>query len=108
MAEVVGLVASVIQVASSGVRLSRTLRDYGLAVQGSEKRLKGLDKDIYFTSNIISELTRLLKDPRVQALVSERSIELTREIVAEGMFQAIEDVIEGIRADGLGKWKIYF
>jgi len=110
MAEVIGLVASVIQVASSGLRLSRTLRDYSSAVQGSEKRLKGLDKDIYFTSNIISELATLLKDPRVQGLVSERSVELTCEIVAEfeGMFEAIEDVIEGIRADGLGKWRIYF
>lgn len=110
MAEVVGLVTSVIQVASSGVKLSRTLRDYGSAVQGYEKRLKGLDKDIYFTSGIISELATLLKNPRVQSLVSERSIELTREIVAEfeGMSQAIEDIIEAIRADSMGKWKIYF
>ncbi|KAM7196337.1 hypothetical protein V8F33_006246 [Rhypophila sp. PSN 637] len=91
MAEVVGLDASVIQVASTGLRLSRTLRDYGSSVQGYDKRLRGLDKDIYFTSSIISELATLLKDPRVQSVVSERSIELTREIVAEfeAMFQAI-------------------
>ncbi|KAM7205110.1 hypothetical protein V8F20_003247 [Naviculisporaceae sp. PSN 640] len=110
MAEVLGLVASVIQVAAAGLQLSKTISDYGSAVQGSEKRLKGLDKDIYFTSGIISELATLLKDQRVQSLVSQRSIELTREIVAEfeGMFEAIEDVIEAIRGDSLGKWKIYF
>ncbi|KAM7221565.1 hypothetical protein V8F06_003137 [Rhypophila decipiens] len=83
---------------------------HGSSVQGYEKRLRGLDKDIYFTSSIISELATLLKDPRVQSVVSERSIELTREIVAEfeAMFQAIENVVEEIRADTLGKWKIYF
>lgn len=110
MAEVLALVASIIEVASFGLRLSRTLHDYGASVVGAEKRMKGLDKDVDFTSRVISELGSLLKDARIQALVSEQSINLARDAVAEcdAVFQAMEDVIANIRKNGMGKWKIYF
>jgi hypothetical protein len=109
-AEVSPLVASIIEVSAFGVRLSKCLRDYGSAVVGAEKRLSGLDKDISFTSGILSELGTLLNDARVQTLVSEQSIRLAREAVAEcdGIFQAMEGVIANIRKNGLGKLKMYF
>lgn len=105
MAEVLALVASIVEVASFGLRLSRTLHDYGSSVVGAEKRMKGLDKDIVFTSRVISELGNVLKDTRTQALVSEESINLARDAVAEydAVFQAMN-----IRKNGIGKWKIYF
>ena len=110
MAEVLALVASIIEVSSFGLKLSRTLQEYGAAVMGAEKRLTGLDRDISFTSRILSELGTLLNDPRVQALVSEQSIGLARDAVAEcdGIFQAMEGVAANIRKNGLGKFKIYF
>ncbi|KAI9766484.1 MAG: hypothetical protein M1839_004888 [Geoglossum umbratile] len=72
--------------------------------------MKGLDKDIDFTSRVISELGSLLKDAQVQALVSEQSINLARDAVAEcdAVFRAMEDVISNIRKNGMGKWKFYF
>ncbi|KAH7155927.1 hypothetical protein EDB81DRAFT_376260 [Dactylonectria macrodidyma] len=110
MAEVLALVASIIEVSAFGLQLSKCLRDYGSAVVGAERRLSGLDKDISFTSGILSELGTLLNDARVQALVSEQSIRLAREAVAEcdGIFQAMEGVIANIRKNGLGKFKMYF
>ena len=110
MAELLALVSSITAVASFGLRLSRTLHDYGASVVGAEKRMKGLDKDIDFTSRIISELGSLLNDARIQALVSEQSINLARDAVAEcdAVFQAMEDVIANIRRNGMGKWKFYF
>jgi hypothetical protein len=109
-AEVSPLVASIIEVSGFGLRLSNCLHDYGSAVVGAEKRLSGLDKDISFTSGILSELGTLLNDARVQTLVSEQSIRLARDAVAEcdGIFQAMEGVIANIRKNGLGKFKIYF
>jgi hypothetical protein len=74
MAELLGLISSVTAVASFGLRLSRTLHDYGASITGAEKRMKGLDKDIDFTSRIISELGSLLNDARIQALVSEQPV----------------------------------
>src|SRR3569833_373763 len=110
MAEVLGLVASIIEVSSFGLKLSKNLHDYGAAVIGAERRLAGLDRDIGFTSGILSELGTLLNDGRVQALVSEQSIALARDAVAEcdGIFQAMEGVIANIRQNGLGKFKMYF
>lgn len=110
MAEVIGLLASILQVSSFGLLLGQTLSNYGSSVAGADKRLKGLDKDINFTSHVITELGALLKDPRIQALVSERSISLAIDAVAEcdAIFQAMEDVIANIRRNGKGKWKIYF
>lgn len=110
MAEVLALVASIVEVASFGLKLSRTIHDYGASVIGAEKRLKGLDKDIDFTSRAISELGTLLQDPRIQTLVSERTINLTRDGVAEcdAIFRSMSDIVERIRKTGMGKWKIYF
>lgn len=104
------LVASIIEVSAFGLRLSKCLHDYGSAVVGVEKRLKGLDKDVSFTSGILSELGTLLNDARVQTLVSEQSIRLARDAVAEcdGIVQAMEGVIANIRKNGFGKFKIYF
>jgi hypothetical protein len=110
MAEVIGLVASIVQVAAFGLTLSRTLHDYGASVVGAEKRLKGLDKDIEFTSRIISQLATSLGNTQVQALVAEDTIRLTQDVVAEcdAIFQAMEDVVTRIRNSGIGKWTIYF
>jgi hypothetical protein len=110
MAEIVGLTASIIEVSAFGLRLSRTLRDYGASVIGAEKRLRGLDLDIDITSGVIDQLGLQLNKPSVQALVSEQSIELARDAVAEcdAIFQAMECVIANIRKNGMGKWRIYF
>lgn len=111
MAEILALVSSIVQVASFGLSLSKTLHDYGAAVVGIEKRLKGLDKDIDFTSRIISQLGTRLQDTKVQAIVSEDTIRLTQDAVAEcqAIFQAMEDVIAKIRSAGsMAKWTIYF
>ena len=110
MAEVLALVASIIEVSAFGIKLSKTLHDCGSAVVTAEKRLAGLDRDIGFTSRILSELGTLLGDDRIQALVSEESISLARDAVAEcdGIFQAMEGITANIRKNGLGKFKLYF
>ncbi|KAK5657510.1 hypothetical protein OQA88_3082 [Cercophora sp. LCS_1] len=110
MAEAIGLAASIVQVAGFGLTLSRTLHDYGASVVGAEKRLKGLDKDIEYTSRIISQLGTRLKDAEVQVLVAEDTIRLTQDVLAEcdAIFHAMEDVVTRIRNSGMGKWTIYF
>jgi hypothetical protein len=110
MAEALGLAASIVSVSAFGLRLSRTLHDYGVSVVGAEKRMRGLDKDIDFTCRVIAELGTLLQDPRIQELVSEQSINLARDAVAEcdAVFQAMEDVVNNIRKNGMGKFKLYF
>ncbi|KAK1751062.1 hypothetical protein QBC47DRAFT_425667 [Echria macrotheca] len=95
MAEVIGLVASIIQVAAFGLNLSRTLYDYSSSVVGAEKRLKGLDRDIAFTSRIISQLGSRLENSQVQAL-------------CDAIFQAMEDVVAKVRSSNMGKWTIFF
>ncbi|KAK4237002.1 hypothetical protein C8A03DRAFT_35078 [Achaetomium macrosporum] len=111
MAEIIALVSSIPQVASFGRSLSRTLHDYGAAVVGAEKRLNGLDKNIEFTSCIISQLGSHFQDRQVQALVSEGTIRLAQDAVAEceAIFQGMEDLIAKIRSSGsMAKLTIYF
>ncbi|KAH8890676.1 hypothetical protein GQ53DRAFT_170514 [Thozetella sp. PMI_491] len=109
MAEVLGLLASIIEVSAFGIKLARTLKNYGASVAGAERRLQGLDRDIDFTSGILTELRLLLEDTHVQALVSERSIKLATDAVAEchGIFHAMEDVAANLRRNELGKFKLY-
>jgi hypothetical protein len=110
MAEVVGLLASIFQVAGVGVKLSRTLYDYGISVSGAEKRLYGIAKDVELTSHIVTELGRLFEERSTQEFLSEDSVIMARDAVAEcdAVFQAMEDVVNKIRKNGLAKWSIYF
>jgi hypothetical protein len=111
MAEILSLVSSILQVTSFGLSLSRTLHGYRAAVVGAEKRLSGLDKDIEFTSRIISQLGSHLQDSRVQALVSEETIQLAQDAVAEckAIFQDMEDLVTKIRSGGsMARYTIYF
>lgn len=72
--------------------------------------MKGLDKDIHFTSAMVQQLGLQLKDTRMQGLVTEETIRLAWDAVAEcdAIFQAMEGVIDKIRSSGIGRWTIYF
>lgn len=53
MAEVLALVAYIVEVASFGLRLSRTLRNYGSWIVSAERRMNGLDMDVDIMSRVI-------------------------------------------------------
>jgi hypothetical protein len=109
MAETFGLVAAVFQVSSVGLALSIALCDFAGSVSGAEQRLRTIAKDVELTSRIVSELGRLFDDQRTQSIVSEESINLARDAVAEcdAVFQA-KDGVTKLRKNGFAKWTIYF
>jgi hypothetical protein len=111
MAEILSLVSSIVQVSSFGLTLSATIHDYIETVAEASERLRRLEKEIKFTSSIISQLGAQLEDTDVQTLVSDEAIRLAQEGVAEcqAIFQAMGDVIAKIRKSGnAAKWMLYF
>lgn len=67
MAETLGLVASVIQVAGTGLKLSQTLYHYVDSVASADKRIKDVAKEIELTSFVIEELGAFSRAMRRQA-----------------------------------------
>jgi hypothetical protein len=110
VAETFGLVAAVFQVSSFGLALPRALCDLAGSVSGAEQRLRIIAKDVELTSRIVSELGRLCDDQRTQDIVSEQSIDLARDAVAEcdAVFQAMDGVATKLRKNGFAKWTMYF
>lgn len=79
MAEVLGVVASAIQVADLGFRLSKNIYEYASNVAGAETRIAYLGQDISLTATIIKELGGVLEDADVQALLRDSAVSAAKK-----------------------------
>ncbi|KAK3902202.1 hypothetical protein C8A05DRAFT_15708 [Staphylotrichum tortipilum] len=102
MADFTALLSSIVQVASTGVTLAGTLRDAGDALANVEKRLRGIDRDIDFTSRALAQLGAHLEDPEVQDAVSADTVRVTRDAAAgcAAIFTETESIVAKIRETG--------
>ncbi|KAK4096222.1 hypothetical protein N658DRAFT_501838 [Parathielavia hyrcaniae] len=100
MAETLALVASVLTVAEVGLQTTTFVREFVKSVVGAEKRLKGLDKDLELSTNIISLLAQQLSSIQTQAGLLDETIALIQRTVIEchAIFEAMESIIGKIQA----------
>jgi len=106
-AELIGLIASIGQVAATGLKLY----EYGASVAEAEGRLKGLQMEIRSTCIVLERLGSQLKRKRVRWMLSENTIQATREIVTacEDRFKALQAYVDKVlRTGARAKWTFYF
>ncbi len=91
MAEI-GLTASVIQIASTGLKLSTTLYSFAETVSTADKSITHIAKDVSLTSAVLSELGSNLERDKWSGIASENAIATAEEIVLEcsKVFREIE------------------
>ncbi|KAF2196610.1 hypothetical protein GQ43DRAFT_250154 [Delitschia confertaspora ATCC 74209] len=82
MAEI-GLIASVIQVAGAGLKLSQTLYQYADSVASADRRIKDIAKEVQLTSFVIDELGHIFKQDQSSAVLSRNAIKTADETVKE-------------------------
>ena len=82
MAEL-GLIASVIQVADVGIRLSATLYKFGQTVASADDSIIFISKDISHTCSILKTLGHSLKKDHEAQLYSQDAINTAETIVKE-------------------------
>lgn len=82
MAEI-GLVASVIQIASTGLKLSITLYTFAETVFVVDKSIKHIARDVSLTSAVLNELGDNFKQGKQARIASENCIKTTMDVVQE-------------------------
>lgn len=83
MAEVVGLVASVIQVAGAGLKLSQTLYQYADGVATADRRIKDIAKEIELTSFVIEDLGAIFNQDENATIISSNAVRTANETMKE-------------------------
>lgn len=82
MAEI-GLVASVVQIADTGIKLSITLYTFAETVLTADKSIREIASDVSLTSSVLEELGNNLKKDRKSRLCSENAVRTAEGIVNE-------------------------
>lgn len=114
MAEI-GIVASVIQIADIGLRLSIKLYTFGEIVSTADKSVISISKDVSLTSSVLKELGDLLENDRQSHIFSKNAVQTADTVVKECLevFQEMENIMvkklpslsghDGIREPNRGK-----
>ena len=110
MAELLGLVASVIQVAGAGVQLSKTLYEYVDGVATADRRIKDIAAEIKMTSVAIEELGDMFKHEEMASLVSKKAVQTANDTITEcsALFAQIDVTLKKSRKGTFGRLTMPF
>ena len=94
MAEL-GIIASVVQIADVGLRLSIKLYTFGEIVASADRSVISISKDVSLTSGVLKELGQILDSDRETRTFSEPAVQTADGIVKEclGVFQEMESML---------------
>jgi hypothetical protein len=95
--EVIGIVASVIQIADLGSRLSVKLWTFSRKVKHADQSIKDISNDVALTCDVLRELGDNLKQDEQSKLCSTNAVNTAEGIIQECMkvFRALEGVLDG-------------
>ena len=94
MAEL-GIIASVVQIADVGLRLSIKLYTFGEIVASADRSVISISKDVSLTSGVLKELGQILDQDRETRTFSENAVETANGVVKECLevFREMEDTL---------------
>lgn len=94
MAEL-GIIASVVQIADVGLRLSIKLYTFGEIVASADRSVISISKDVSLTSGVLKELGQILDSDRETRTFSANAVQTADGIVKEclGVFQEMESML---------------
>ncbi|KAL1797248.1 hypothetical protein ACET3X_003854 [Alternaria dauci] len=110
MAEVVGLVASVVQLAGAGLKLSQALYQYADGVATADRRIKNIANEVRLTSLVIQELGGIFEQHETASLISENAVRTAKETIKEcsAVFTEIEVIIDKTKPGKMGRLMLPF
>ena len=94
MAEI-GAVASIIQVADVGLRLSTTLFTFAETVASADKAVSAISKDVSLTSSVLMELANILRADNGPRAYSNSAVDSAIAVVDEcsNVFQEVDSIL---------------
>ncbi|KAL1846518.1 hypothetical protein Plec18170_009097 [Paecilomyces lecythidis] len=94
--EIVGIAASIIQIADLGAKLSVKLCEFYRQIKSANQSIQSLSSDVALTCNILRELGENLKQDEETKLCSTGAFDTAQEVLkeCESVFTQIRDTIE--------------
>lgn len=80
--EAVGFIASVGQLAATGLSLSKALYEYGSTVSNAPKILSNLTQDVSLTSSVLGHLSEVFTEATMRAFVRPGALHTAQEALA--------------------------
>lgn len=110
MAELLGLVASIVQVAGAGIQLSKTLYDYVDGVATADRRTKDIATEIKMASIVIEELRDVFKHEETASLVSKKAVQTANDTITEcsTLFAQIDATLKKSKKNTFGRLAMPF
>jgi hypothetical protein len=96
MAEVVGLVASIIQIAGTGAKLSTALYHYTTSAVRADQDITEIASDVDLTSNALESIGKVFETEYAKSLVSNKAIHDAKSIIkrCEAVFNDITELVD--------------
>lgn len=96
MAELIGLAASIIQIAGAGTKLSTTLYNFVGSAVRAEHSISDIAEDVALTTTALSSVGQVFETEEAKFVVSRKAIEDSNNLIqrCEGVFREIQDVID--------------
>lgn len=90
------IVATIIQIADVGLRLSLKLYTFGETMANADRTIISISKDISLTSSVLKELGHNLEKDKQARICTENAIKTAEEVVQECLrvFQEIDGMLE--------------
>jgi hypothetical protein len=102
MAEVLGLVASIVQIAGTGAKLSTALYHYTTSAVRADQEIADIADDVKLTSNALESVGEVFKTEDVKGIVTPKAIQDANSIIkrCEAVFADINELAEKRRKVG--------
>ncbi|KAI4947316.1 hypothetical protein J4E91_006668 [Alternaria rosae] len=102
MAEVVGLAASIIQIAGAGARLSVALYNFTNSAARADQDAKDIADDVELTSNALESVGRVFESEEAGSIVSKKAIQDANNIIrkCQSVFDEFSEMVEKRRRIG--------
>lgn len=88
--------ASVVGLASFGVKLSTTLYSYSTTAASADKDISDIAKDVATAANVLVNMGLVLKDEETARIASEALLKDVRDIIdsCETVFNEIQEIVQ--------------
>ncbi|KAI4671417.1 uncharacterized protein J4E88_009082 [Alternaria novae-zelandiae] len=96
MAEVIGLAASIIQIAGAGAKLSVALYNFTNSAARADQDVKDIADDVELTSNALESVGRVFESEEAGSIVSKKAIQDANNIIkkCQSVFDEVSEIVE--------------
>ncbi|CAN9453804.1 unnamed protein product [Alternaria alternata] len=102
MAEVVGLAASIIQIAGAGAKLSVTLYNFTSSAARADQDIRDIADDVELTSNALESVGKVFESEDTKSIISKKAVQDAHNIIkkCQGVFDELSEMVEKRRKTG--------